>query len=871
MNESSACNSSKYQGDCPLNSAVKSFLVAVFFVIIGLCLSDRARLSPSSAHNTLGFQTTGGWMVPTNQLITPLGTLRQIEGARPKDMALSPDGKTVAVLTTDSFAKTAVSYFSPTGEPVGSLSTSLSAGALGIAWTPDSRAVYISTENGRIIRGAREGNAWSVAGGFAASENKENPQVNGLAVSPDGKTLYAALGMQNTVAIFDLPEGRLRKTIPVGIAPYHLLLSKDGMVLYAACMGGQKPASNDRMVQISGGTLVRVDPKTDSVRNGLIAAIDTRSNSVRTVTVGDEPLGMAITQNGKTLFAANSNDDTISVVDTVQMKEQKKIFVRLNEDPGFGQMPTSLTLSDDDKTLYAALGGSNSLFVVNLQQSVRGEGFLPTAWFPIAVTQKRGNLMVACTKGIGPRPESKKDNHWYVHDSVGTVEFIVVSKLKNLKSETRKVAYNNHWGQELPARAGIAAVPIPERVEEPSLFKHVVYIIKENQTYDSILGDMPQGNGDKTLNLFGESITPNQHALARQYVLLDNIFTSGTNSADGHQWCVQAGANAYMEQNYKAHTRSYPFDGGDALATNASGYLWTAAAKRGLTPRVYGEFVNRPNVAGGKMTWSDLWADYKAGSNKYKITAQTDNATLRPYLHPNYIGWPIEVSDQWRCDQFLSDLAGFEHSNRMPDLSILILPTDHTSGTNPGMPTPRACEADNDLALGRIVEGISHSKFWKDTLIIVVEDDSQAAVDHVDGHRMPAQCISAYTKRGVVVSEMYNHTSVLRTIELALGLPAMNRFDRTASSMKSCFNVTPDFTPYAHIDSNIALSELNPAISALRGESRQLARASAKQDWSGLDRADPLIIARAIWHSQKPNIPFPDRYLPQFAMRKEDD
>ncbi len=854
-----------------MQKKIKRTTAAVFISLFIMLVVNTAHLSPVQIHNTIGAQPNGGWMLPTNQLITPIGTLQKIEGARPKDMALSPDGKTLAVLTTESFAKTAVSFFSPTGAPKGSLISSLSAGSLGIAWTPDSQSVYISTESGKIVHAVRDGSDWKSESSFEASNGTGNPQVNGLAVSSDGKTLYAALGMLNSVSILELPEGKLRKILPVGIAPYHISLARDGRNLYVSCMGGRIPAVDEKSVQTSAGTSVRVDSKTDATLHGSISAIDTRSHVVRDVEVGSQPLGMAITADGKTLYAAISNEDSLSVIDAIHLKVRKTISLRPADNPGFGQMPTSLTLSDDEKTLFASLGGSNSIAVVNVSKALNIKGYIPAAWFPIAVTQKAGILMVASSKGIGPRPESKTNNHWYVHDSVGTVQFIPASLIKDLKSNTHKVALNNRWGQDLPARAGTAPVPIPERVGEASLFKHVVYIIKENQTYDSILGDMPEGNGDKSLNLFGEKITPNQHSLARQFVLLDNTFTSGTNSADGHQWCVQSAANAYLEQNYKAHIRSYPFDGGDSLATNSSGYLWSAVAKKGLTPRVYGEFVNKPQVTGGKLIWSNLWQDYKSGSNQYTITAHTDNATLRPYLHPNYIGWPTQVSDQWRCDQFLTDLATFEKRNRMPDLCILILPTDHTSGTDPGMPTPRACQADNDLALGRIVEGISHSQFWKDTLILVVEDDSQAAVDHVDGHRMPAQCISAYSRRDAVVSELYNHTSVIRTIELALGIPAMNRFDRTATSMKDCFTLTPDLKPYTHIDANIALSELNPAVSALRGESRRLAHACAQLDWSGLDRADPLIVARANWHSLKPNTPFPERYITQFAFKKDDD
>jgi hypothetical protein len=379
---------------------------------------------------------------------------------------------------------------------------------------------------------------------------------------------------------------------------------------------------------------------------------------------------------------------------------------------------------------------------------------------------------------------------------------------------------------------------------------------------------MREGNGDKALNLFGEAITPNHHALAREFVLLDNTYTSGTNSADGHQWTDEAVANSYIEQNYGAHLRSYPYDGGDPLAYSPKGFLWTAARNKGLNVRIYGEFVNAPSiksqVPGTRATWLNLWKDHQENTGKFKIEAHTDNAALRPLLHPNFIGFPLAVSDQWRADQFLAEFDTFETKGELPELIMMLLPCDHTSGTSAGMPTPRASVADNDLALGRIVDRISHSRFWKDTLILVIEDDSQAAVDHVDGHRTTAFCISPYTRRHTVVSAPYNHTSLLRTIELVLGLPPMTRFDRTADSMKDCFTPAADLTPYAHRPNQVPIDELNPAPAALRGRARRLALQCEKLDWSEIDRANPGVVANAIWANRKPGIAFPSAlYQPE--------
>src|SRR5579884_1724561 len=825
------------------------------------------QVTPTPARRTLGEQPEGGWLVPSNQIVTPIGLVRRLERARPKDIALSPDGQTLAALTTN--GKVGVLFFSSEGVQIGAVE--LGAGALGLAWAPDGQTLFASGQDGRVYRIVKDGPQWKRQDSFAPGAGAGNPQPNGLAVSPDGQRLYVALGTRNAVAVLKLPEAKLLATVPVGVAPYRLLLSPEGHTLYVANRGGRRADPSDKHTAPSAGTPVRTDPGTDAALRGSLSILATErlasapatesgrgENSVE-IQVGRQPSGLALSADGRTLYVANSDDDTISFLDTQQRRITHTLSVRPPDDPGFGQMPTALALSTDGKTLYAACGGGNAIAVIALEPQPTVAGYLPTGWFPIAIAERDGQLYVASAKGLGARPEGVQDNRWYVHDSVGTLQIISPEARADLPALSRQVAASNRWGAELPARPGMAPAPVPERVGEPSVFKHVVYIIKENQTYDAILGDMPEGNGDRALNLYGEAVTPNHHALARQFVLLDNTYTSGTNSADGHQWCDEALANAYSEQSYAAYIRSYPYDGGDPLAYSPAGFLWNAVARRGLGVRVYGEFVNHPKVTGGRLTWSNFWKDYKAGTHEFTVTAQTDNQALRPFLHPRYIGWPIEVPDQWRADQFLADLADFEKAGRMPALRLLLLPCDHTSGTQPGMPTPRASVADNDLALGRIVEGISQSRFWKDTLILVIEDDSQAAVDHVDGHRTVAFCISPYTRRGTLVSAPYNHTSLVRTIELVLGLPAMNRFDRTALPMTACFTDQPDLRPYAHLANRIPLDEMNPPARALQGEARRLALACARLDWSGLDRADAATVARAVWHNRKPGQPFPAR------------
>jgi len=368
---------------------------------------------------------------------------------------------------------------------------------------------------------------------------------------------------------------------------------------------------------------------------------------------------------------------------------------------------------------------------------------------------------------------------------------------------------------------------------------------------------MTEGNGDPSLCTFPENVCPNQHALARRFGLLDNFYISGTNSADGHQWVDSAIANDYTERNYGANERSYPYDGDDPLAFSPAGFLWSQARASGKSVRIFGEFVNKATIidtkTGKTPNWQRCWADYKSGKGEVVIKAETAEAALRQNLDPTYIGFPLTVTDQWRADTFLGQFKKWEADDSMPNLSILLLPNDHTGGTSPGWPTPRAEVADNDLALGRIVEAISHSKFWAQTLIVVAEDDSQTGVDHVDGHRAVAFCISPYSRKGVTISDIYNHVSIASTIGRVLGMPPMTRFDRTIRPMSSCFGDKPDLSPYTAVPNQVAIDELNPPVKkTASAEARRLAEACAKMDWTEPDVQDQNVLNRAIWQKEAP-------------------
>ncbi len=458
------------------------------------------------------------------------------------------------------------------------------------------------------------------------------------------------------------------------------------------------------------------------------------------------------------------------------------------------------------------------------------------------------------------------------HQYFGTLSLLPVPSGRRLTSYTATVLRNLRYARlaqaRLPARPGQPPRPVPERVGEPSVFKHVVYIIKENRTYDQVLGDMPEGNGDPSLCIFGERISPNHHKLAREFVLLDNTYCSGILSADGHQWADTALATDYMEKSFAGFPRSYPDgmedDGVDALAYSPAGFIWDTAIAHGKTLRDYGEFaITRKSWKDpsrkDKPKFLDHYHEFVNGTDTIRLYSDPSVESLRPYLVTNTVGWDMDVPDVFRAAQFIKELEQFERSGRFPNLVIICLPNDHTSGTKVGSPTPAAQVADNDLAFGQIVEAISHSRFWKETCLFVIEDDPQNGWDHVSGYRTVAWVISPYTRRGQVVSTQYNQTSVLRSIELILGLPPLNQMDATATPMFDCFTATPNFTPFTALPNNVPLNQMNPVPKKIADPMlRRHAYASARLPLDRVDQCPEDLLNRILWHAMKgPSTPYP--------------
>jgi YVTN family beta-propeller protein len=561
------------------------------------------------------------------------------------------------------------------------------------------------------------------------------------------------------------------------------------------------------------------------------------------------------------LFVANANSDTVSILDTKSDRVIETIDIRPDTQLPFGSVCNALALSRDEHTLFCANGGNNAVAVVSLGRGNdpnRVIGFIPTGWFPGALACDGQTLFIANVKGEGSR-EGKPDQHsWNSRYYRGSVTKVDAPDEKTLDGYTKQVRTDARLPQALAAmeksQPGQAAVPVPAHLGAPSVFRHIVYVLKENRTYDQLFGDLPQGNAEPKLCTYGRQVTPNQHALAEQFALLDNYYCNGVVSADGHQWATQGMVTDYQEKDFGGWTRSYDF-GTDALCYAACDFLWDTAILHGLTFRNYGEF-DFPSLGKHSKNWFDVDREWKStGKVEFKQSIGID--ALKRYTAPDYPGWLLSIPDGYRIERFLREFAQFEKDGDWPNLVLVYLPQDHTSGTKATVPTPRAYVADNDLAVGKLVEAISHSQYWPSTCIFVNEDDPQNGYDHVDGHRSICLVASPYTKRGAVVSHFYNQTSVLHTICRMLGLPPMNQMVALAPTMEDCFDLKPDLTRYDRVPNNIALDERNKPKEAMLPTERRLAEAVEAMDFSRPDRINDDTFNRLLWSLAKPGQEYP--------------
>jgi len=605
-----------------------------------------------------------------------------------------------------------------------------------------------------------------------------------------------------------------------------------------------------------------------------VTVIDPGSTNQSEILTGLHACALALAPGGKYLVVANAGSDSLSVIDTRTDKIVETICARQNPADLFGAQPNALAFDKSGEKLFVANGTQNAVAVIQFKP---GEstmlGLIPAGWFPgaLAFDAKRGKIYVANIKSIGTKKEKPRAGFglgtgYNSKTYTGSLSLVPVPPAKELAGMTQTALANLRYPllaqAKLPPREFRPAQPVPERAGEPSVFQHVIYIIKENRTYDQVFGDIETGNGSLDLCAFGEQVTPNQHRLVRDFVLLDNTYCCGALSADGHEWTDTAMATDYMEREFAGFPRSYPSGGDgeaakDALAYSPAGFIWNNALEHGKTVRDYGEFatsISHWKEAGhkGQPRFADYYRQLLDGTDDLVIESEPDLDALRPYLVTNTVGWDLDIPDQFRARKFIADLKEFEQAGQFPNLTLIWLPNDHTSGTKAGSPKPAAQVADNDSAFGQIVEAVSHSSFWTNTCIFAIEDDPQNGWDHVSGYRTTAYVISPYTQRGAVVHTQYNQTSLLRTIELMLGLPPMNQMDATATPMFDCFTSLPDFTAFTALTNNVPLDDMNPP--SKKVQDAQLRRDSVVSAKLPLDKADQCpedVLNQILWRAMK--------------------
>ncbi len=844
----------------------------------------------------------GTLITPVNQIVTPAGTLVELPGMRPQALALSPDEKILVaaglthelVVLDPSTGQILQRVALPSGQareqaavaaeilsPDGKARVSFT----GMAFSPDGNRIYLSNVNGdiKVFSVGRDKKvsplvSFPLPPSDVPSRSAEIPA--GIAVSADGKAIYVALNLSNRLIELDAVTGKVLRLWNVGSAPFDVVLA--GHKAYVSNWGGRRPDAGNITGPAGQGTRVRVDAR--SIANeGSVTVIDLAQPAVSSmqnqIVIGPHACALALSPNGRWLVAASAGADMLSVIDTRDDQVVESFSARQNPSDLFGAQPNALAFDRSGKKLFVCNGTQNAVAVYQFSpRETKLLGLIPVGWFPGAIVfdAKRSQLCVANLKDIAAKTEKGKQGAigygFNTHQYCGTLSLVSIPSKTELAAFTQMALANLRYPllaqAKLPPRSDRSPVPVPERVGEPSVFKHVLYIIKENRTYDQILGDMPEGNGAADLCIFGERVTPNQHKLVREFTLLDNTYCSGILSADGHNWSDSALATEYVERSFGSWPRSYPSGGGeksrDALAYSTAGFIWDNVLAHGRTFRDFGEFCTnfrlwKNSTRKGQPTWTDCYQDFINRTQATANRSEPDLESLRPYIVTDFPGWDLNVPDVVRAATYIEHLKRDEAAGTMPDFTMIWLNCDHTSGTKVGLPTPAAQVADNDLAVGQIIEAVSHSKFWKDTCIFIIEDDPQNGWDHVSGYRTTAYVVSPYTKRHAVVGTQYNQTSLLRTMELMLGLPPMNQMDATATPMFDCFTNQPDFTAFTAVTNNVPLDDMNPPLKKVAdAQSRQDAYVSARLPLNQPDRCPEGVLNRILWRATMGNKPFPE-------------
>jgi len=819
--------------------------------------------------------------ITTNQAITPAGVQSVFE-SRVYGIAFGATSNEVYAATTSKGGAIVYRLDWASNTVLDKLRSIGTPGMQSVTYDGDSNTVLMTamSKAGVELIGSRNTGPWN-AGAAAARHFLGQHEVGGVAVSPRGAlgTHYAvvALTFDDEAAILDLATGAVLAKVKTGIAPFGAAIDATNSTAWVSNWGGRFPTKSDQTATTGsdpGADRIVIDARGIAA-SGTVSKIDLKTGTVTAeIAVGLHPTGLALDARRNLLYVTNSNSDTLSVVDTQQNKVVETITIEPFAREVAGIAPEALALSIDGSRLYVACAGINAVAVLALENgNMKVEGLIPTGWYPdaIALSPDGKYLGVSTLLGVGSGwknarldptgtfwPRVHAPTNRYVHSYRGTIHVIEVPDALQLQRYSRAVAENNRL--PLKARNAVTEVarhsneelPVPVRSGDPSPIKHILYIIKENRSYDQFFGDLGKGNGAPALETYSEDVIPNQRKLARDYVLLDNFYATGGNSADGHQWVTQASETDYTYwPGYGG--RSYPYDGDDPMADARGGFLWNNALYAKKTFADFGEYAGEgmnganPEPA-HKETRAQFLQEYKDGATfEGRFTIKAPIASLNPYMINDFPAWTLDVPDVVRARIFIRHLQQWEAKDDMPDLVMAQFPSDHTAGTTPDFSTPKACIADNDYAIGMVVDAVTHSKFWKSTLILIVEDDAQAGPDHVDGHRTVALAVSPYIKRGAVDSTFYSQTSMVKTIELILGLKNMSLFDLIANDMRNSFQKTPDLTPYTAQVPQYSLFAVNPPQQALHGQARLDALASLRMNFKVPDAAPTARLNRILW------------------------
>lgn len=712
------------------------------------------------------------------------------------------------------------------------------------------------------------------------------PAVAQQANASGKRVIVLPLPANDALELLDAETGARLSTIPTGVLPVAAVVAHDGSEAWVSVYGGPKPTRRELSAPQCCRDVaepVRVDAK-GIAREGSVVRVDLVAGRVTdSVVVGRHPGAMAWDESRYRLYVPNGNSDSVSVVDTRARRRLATFAIAPFRERKVGLAPTAVALSPDGNTLYVTLGGINAVAMYDVSRigntggAPTMRGLIPTGWYPTTIDVSPDGRTMAVGTLLGVGSGEGRVGGLTAGSALaarGSVNVLAVPTDAELTAYTTSVAQNVRLhlasGGDAPApltvRADAPRRAVPERPGEPSAIDHVVFIIRENRTYDQVLSDLDRGARDSTLLMYGRDVTPNAHSLSEQFVTLDHFFATGGNSADGHQWLTQANETDYpMWPLYFG--RSYPSEADDALTYSSGGFLWEAAASKGKTVSVFGEYAPAPSdsIPGVRRRMLEEYLDrathgpaYFRAEFRKMYDTHAPIPSLDQVLVREYPGWTQEAPDVAKADVILEHLKEWEATGRMPNLVMIILPSDHTVGTSPGWTTPKANVADNDLALGRVVDGLSHSSFWKSMAILVVEDDAQNGVDHIDGHRTVALVASPYARRGVVDSTFYSQQGMVKTIELMLGLPSLSMFDLIAADMHESFidpTDAPDFTPYRALEPKQSIAEFNPAPAEIRGPGaaarRAAAVASSRMDFSEPDAAPSDRLNEILWRDAR--------------------